>query len=134
MLKREQILSANDISIERVDVPEWGTDPDDSFVFVKNMSGTERDAFEASVIQQRGKKTQIDTENIRAKLASLTICDESGVRIFTDADVRALGKKSAIALNRVFLVAQRLSGIGEEAITELTGGLQENPLDASPSD
>ena len=127
-LKRDDILKVQDIKIEKVHVPEWGGD-----VYVKGMTGAERDGFEASVVNMRGKGTNVDMSNIRAKLATQTLCDENGERLFTDVDVKALGKKSASALQRVFEVAQKLSGIGDDAIQELTEGLQENPLEDSPT-
>ena len=127
-LKRDDILKVQDIKIEKVHVPEWGGD-----VYVKGMTGAERDGFEASVVNMRGKGTNVDMSNIRAKLATQTLCDENGERLFTDIDVKALGKKSASALQRVFEVAQKLSGIGDDAIQELTEGLQENPLEDSPT-
>jgi len=128
-LKREDILEVKDIEIEEVEVPEWG-----GTVCVKGMSGLERDAFEASIVQAKGKGTKVNMENIRAKLAAQTLCDEQGERLFTDADVKLLGKKSAVALQRVFVVAQKLSGIGDADVNELVDGLNENPLDGSPSD
>jgi len=98
------------------------------------MTGAERDQFESSIVQQRGKNHSVNMVNIRAKLASQTVCDESGKRLFTDADVKALGAKSAVALQRVFDIAQRLSGITSEDVDELAKELDENPFDGSVSD
>lgn len=133
-LNRDDILQADDIEIERVPVPEWakGKSKEEAFVCVRGMSGTERDDFEAALFSARGKGPAI--KNIRAKLASYTICDEAGGRLFTDAEVLTLGKKSARALQRIFVVAQRLSGIGENAITEYKEALEEVPFDGSVSD
>ena len=128
-LKRDDILNVKDIAIELVEVPEWGGE-----VYVKGMTGLERDAFEGSIVEIRGKGRRVNMANVRAKLAAQTLCDENGERLFTDADVKELGRKSASALQRVFEVAQRLSGIGEEAVKELTGELEENPTEDSPSD
>ena len=106
ILTREAILAADDLPRERVNVPEWGGD-----VFVRTMTGTERDAFESSLIgKDSGKEGRL--ENVRARLVSLALCSESGERLFDDAEIAALGKKSARALDRVFGVAQRLNGIG----------------------
>jgi len=54
--------------------------------------------------------------------------------LFTDADVKALGMKSAVALQRVFDVAQRLSGITSDDVDELAKELDENPFEDSVSD
>jgi len=127
-LTRENILQVKDITTELVEVPEWG-----GSVYVRGMSAIERDNFEGSIVKIKGKGQSVDMSNIRAKLAAKTICDEDGNLLFTDADIKELGKKSAAALQRVFEVAQRLSRIGDEDVTELAGELVENPLDDSPS-
>jgi hypothetical protein len=128
VLSRNEILKAPDIQRERVYVPEWGGD-----VFVKGMTGAERDKFEGSILSLRGKSQQVNLVNLRAKLAALTICDEEGNRLFTDEDIQALSQKSAAGLQRVFAVAQRLSGLGEDDVKELTEGLQESPFGDSPT-
>jgi hypothetical protein len=127
-LTREAILAVPDRTIEEVSIPEWG-----GKVFVRNMSGAERDQFEASLIEIRGKRQIFDMVNVRAKLVSLSVCDEAGGLLFTEQDVRALGEKSASAIQRIFRVAQRLSGLSEEDVKELTEGLQTNPLGGSAS-
>lgn len=127
-LNRDQILNAPDIKKELVAVPEWGGE-----VWVKGLTGQERDHFEASIVEQRGKSQILKMENIRAKLASLSICDEAGKRLFSEADVNTLSAKSAGALQRVFEVAQKLSGIGEDAVRELSEGVKKDPFGASPS-
>ena len=129
ILSRDDILKVSDIKSELVYVPEWGGD-----VYVRGMTGAERDSFEASIVQTRGKKQSVDMTNVRAKLASMTICDEKGTRLFTEQDIKELAKKSASALQRVFGVAQKLSGIGDTDIEELTEELKDNPLEGSPSD
>jgi hypothetical protein len=47
--------------------------------------------------------------------------------------VEALGKKSAAALNRVFEVAQRLSGITDDDVEELAKNSVGGPSDGSIS-
>lgn len=117
MSLKDQILSANDLPMEEVPTPEWG---EGSFVFVRTMSGTERDAFEQSMLAaKKGGTTNL--VNIRARLAVLCICDEKGQRLFADDDAEALGKKSAMVLDRIFEVAQRLNGIGVKDVKELQG-------------
>jgi hypothetical protein len=114
LLKRDDILQAPDLMTEEIEVPEWG-----GTVRVRGLTGTERDQFENSVVEMRGKKVQVEMHNIRAKLAALSIVDENGRRLFSDADVEALGGKSASALDRVFSAAQRLSGLSTTDIVEL---------------
>jgi len=114
MLTKEQILNSNDLVTEEVDVPEWG-----GTVFVKSMTGTERDLFEQSIIETKGKSTKTNLANIRAKLCVMTLVDDKGSRLFTDLEFGVLGKKSAKALDRVFTVASELNGLSPTDVEDL---------------
>lgn len=113
LLTRDDILQAQDLPTERVSVPEWSGE-----VLVRGLTGAERDKFEASIVVRKGNRTDFNPDNMRAKLVALCVIDEQGNRLFTDDDVKILGKKSATALDRVFQVAQRLSGLQPGAIEE----------------
>ncbi len=113
-LTRAQILSAEDLKSERVKIPEW-----DGEVIVRELTGTERDHYEASVVKTNGMQVSIDSSNMRAKLVALSCVDKEGARLFTEEDVVALGKKAASALDRIVDVARRLSRIGEEELESL---------------
>lgn len=113
-LTRDQLLSATALPREIVAVPELGGD-----VLVQGLSGAQRDAFEASMFKQRGKTRELQMQNLRARLVALCVVDEAGVRLFTDADVAALGQVRADLLDRLFSVAQRLSGLREQDVDEL---------------
>ena len=60
-LTKENIISADDLQRERVDVLEWK-----GHVFVKTMTGAERDSFEQRVHDQRANN-KINVEGIRIK-------------------------------------------------------------------
>lgn len=120
LLTRDAILQAEDLPTEDIEVEEWG-----GAVRVRALTGAERDAFEQSIVEQRGKSTRVNMRNIRAKLVALTVVDGDGKRLFSDKDAELLGKKSAMALNRVFEVAQKLSGLSPEDMEELSGNSEE---------
>lgn len=116
-LSREEILNIPDIQIEDVFVPEWNTN-----VRVRGLTGTERDAFEEASLQRYGKKGQtreVNLKDFRARLSAWSMVDENGKRLFSDSDIPALGKKAAAALQRIFDVASRLSGLSESDVDEL---------------
>ena len=112
-LKRDEILGANDVRHEEVDVPEWG-----GTVLIAAMSGKARDAWEQSLIGEKGK---VNIENVRARLVVYTAVDEQGDRIFTDQDIELLGRKSAAALERCSRVAQRLNRLSQQDLEEAKG-------------
>jgi len=114
ILSKDEILAADDLKIETVEVPEWG-----GAVIVRTMSGVERDQFEASMVNAETRERNL--ENFRARLCAMTMVNEKGRRLFPNPeDVKKLGKKSSRALDRVMAVAQRLNGIGPEDVEELT--------------
>jgi len=129
ILTRGAIQQAQDLQQEIVPVPEWGGD-----VIVRGLTGAERDAFEGDIITQNGKNMSLNTANMRAKLAARSVIDEQGKRLFSDDDIQMLGTKSAVALQRIFDVAQRLSGMSEKDVQELSEALKNAPSAALPSD
>jgi hypothetical protein len=115
-LNRSQILGASDLKTELVNVPEWGGD-----VIVSGMTGAARDAWEQSLVTQASTGSTVNMENMRARLVVATVVDESGNRLFTAADVAALGAKSGTALDRVCKVAQRLNGLTDQELEDIKG-------------
>jgi hypothetical protein len=121
-LSKAAILAAASqaLPVERVEVPELG-----GYVFIRAMSGRERDAWEKSLIVGRGKRASVDTANVRARLTARTLCDEKGERLFSDADADQLGALRVDVLQKLFNVAQRLSGVSDDDVEELGKGSAE---------
>ena len=111
------VFGLNDTSMEEVQVPEWKTS-----IFVRSMNLDERDAWEASITETKGGEIKQNLKDFYSKLIVKTAVDEQGNLLFSEADIPRLQKKSARAMNRIFKVAQRLNGIGQEA----ADGLEKN--------
>jgi hypothetical protein len=116
MSLRDTILGAQDTKRIPVEVPEWGVT-----VWLRTLTGTERDAFEGSLMKGKGKNRAPDLANLRARLVVLCAVDEAGQRIFAPDDVDALGRKAAAPLDRLFSAAQELNGLSEADVKELEG-------------
>jgi len=138
LLSREEILGANDLPTEDVEVPEW-----EGSVRVRTLTGTERDEFESSIITmkkvKKGKRTVTESapnlRNIRAKLVARSIVKEDGTLMFPNSeDVFVLGEKSAAALDRVYEVSARLSKITDEDIEELEKNSSSGQSESSITD
>jgi hypothetical protein len=118
-LSINDILNAEDYKTEMVSVPEWGGE-----VEVATMSAEAKDAYEISLLKLKedGEGFERDLENARAKMVAACVVDEHGNRMFkSEAQVKALGSKSAAALDRVFEVCKRLNHVSNEDIEELSG-------------
>ena len=126
LLSRDDILKVVDVKYEDVEVPEWA-----GSVRVRGLTGRERDEFEASTAMLRGKQVVPFLENIRAKLVAWCVVDADGNQLFTQHDVHALGEKSGAAIDRIYDVASRLSGMSEEDIKEMEKVLRLDRLDGS---
>lgn len=122
-LSKDDILKADDLPTEDVDVPEWG-----GTVRVRGLTGTERDRFEFALAAAREKPDQVE---VRAHLVARCIVDEDGGRLFTDKEVGKLGGKSGAALDRVFDKVRELSGMGDGALEEAAEGFGGAPSDGS---
>jgi len=119
-LGHDAILKASALKTEEVKVPEWA-DPESGAdtVLVRELRGRERDEWEASLAVQRGRQMVPDVANMRAKLVARTVVGDDLEPVFSQRDVAALGELSAAALDRVFEVASRLSGLNPDSVEEM---------------
>jgi len=115
LLTRDAILAANDLRVERVDVPEWG-----GSVLVRGLTAAERDAFDLAATIEQGGRRVVNFHQLRARLVAISAVDESGKRLFTDDDVELLAQKSGSAVGRVFEVAMRLSALTGQDIEDIS--------------
>jgi hypothetical protein len=120
-MNADDILSIDDIEKEAVEVPEWkDKDGKPMTVKVRGLTAEEGDAYERAIFEMRGSKV-ITRDNVRARLVAMSIVNGDGGRVFTDEQASALGKKSRRAIDRLYAVAARLSGLRKEDIEELEG-------------
>lgn len=126
-LSRDDILGAYDQVTETVDVPEWGDK-----VNVRSLTGRELDHYNASIRKQVGNQMVVQP-NVRARLLVLALVDDAGVRLFTDKDVDLVGRKNSKAIDRLWDVAARLSGLSEEAQEAMEGNSGSEETDSSSS-
>jgi len=112
------IMAADDLAYEEMVVPEWN----DMKVRVRQLTGSERGFFEGAVTKVGGvgddMSVQMDPTKMRVTLVALTLCDEKGKRIFTDREIDALGTKSSSAIERIYEVSARMSGLTAESVEE----------------
>lgn len=107
MSLRDQILQANDIQKELVEVPEWGVT-----VEVRGMSGADR----ARIFDTVSKDGDVKAGELYVETVMATTFDpETGARLFDESDRTALMEKSAQAIDRLSEVGLRLSGMTKDA-------------------
>ena len=132
MLTGEELLALdNDWQVESVDVPEsWG-----GKVYVRTISGDERDRFEIGCSARRGKSVEQNLRNIRARLCSYCLSDENGKPLFADPEraAHSLGAKNGVVLETIWNVARKLNKLNKEDVEDLAKNSESGPQDGSPS-
>lgn len=104
MLTREQILGAgfrSEVVSTRI-----------GDMRVRVMSGAARELFEASL------KDGDTSGTIRARWLRLTVCDDAGNLLFTDADIPELAKLDSDVLIPPFAAALRINGMAPASVEE----------------
>jgi hypothetical protein len=117
ILSRDEILAANDLPTEEVPTPEWF---EDGAVLVRALSAAEWIAVGRQTMHKDGATDDATDDgrmlDLMIKIPALCIVDARGQRLFTDADLDALGRKNMLPLKRIMDVVQRLSNLdGDEA-------------------
>ena len=136
ILTREQLLAKEELKRERVDFEDGK-----GSVFVRMMTGRERDRFEQSLMREETDKKGRVTykralEDFRAKLAVNTVCDETGKNIFQPQDYDELSQNMGAArLKQIADAAGRLNKITEEEGEDLVKNSEsgQNESDTSES-
>lgn len=116
-LSRKELLTKEKLEVVKVNLGKG------DFVYVRQMTGRERDKFEQSLIKENkaadgGYEKALD--DFRAKLAVVTMCDAEGNLIMEPGDYSTLSQMmSAARLEKVINKAQDLNKITEEDKEEL---------------
>lgn len=133
-LNRELLLKKEELKIQKVDLGNG------DFVFVRQMSGREKDRFEQSLIRKvydrSGKLDRIeqDLENFRAKLAVFTLCDEQGNLILQPNDYETLANSiSASKLEKIVEASTNLNQVSESAKVDVVKNFEVGPVEGLPS-
>jgi hypothetical protein len=115
LLGREKLLERQIPQVEKVEFENG------DFVYVRQMTGRERDLFEQSLRKEiKNKKGVVESyevvlDDFRAKLAVCTVSDKEGNTIFQPKDYSLLSQNMLAAnLEKIVNAAQKLNAITEE--------------------
>ncbi|MDR1959386.1 MAG: hypothetical protein LBQ54_10170, partial [Planctomycetaceae bacterium] len=77
ILTREAAMRSEKLAMVEVDVTEWGPvesntgEHKKTSVFVRELTGREKDAFESGLVTIKGRKQKLHLEDMRARMAVL---------------------------------------------------------------
>lgn len=135
LLTRSELLKKEEVEVLKVDLGN------DEFVYVRQMTGRERDRFERSLLKtKKNAKGEIvgsedNLEDFRAKLVAHTVCNEKGDLLLQIEDIPILSQHMGFTkLDKIVEKAQELNRISEKDKEELTKNLEAGqPGDSSSS-
>ena len=134
LLSKVELLQKEKLEIEKVEFSNG------DYVFVRQMTGHERDMFEQSMLRKNrdGKGNVISVETVmddfRSKLAAITLCDEEGKPLLDVQDYKLLGNSmSAKRLEKIINISQKLNAITEEDKEEIVKNSSAEVADNSNS-
>lgn len=134
-LLRDQLLKKDALKVQKVDLGN------DDFVYVTEMTARQKDIYDQSLLKRiRDKKGSItniepDTDDYRAKLLVITVCDENGNLILQPNDFRLLSQAmSTTKLDIIYKAAQEINGLSEEKQEEIEKNSDTEPEGNSSSD
>lgn len=124
LMDKKRLLEREKLQTEKVEFENG------DFVYVRQMTGHERDVFERSLYtMDKDNKPTTRLEDFRAKLAVVTMCDEEGKLLLSAADYAQLSNAmSAARLERIVNAAQKLNAITEadkEALVKNSEAVQD---------
>lgn len=131
LLSLDAILASDDLTYETVPMPEWGGE-----VRLVSLTGEERNRI-AVAMRAHAKKLRSEDEAaiyFQARIILASMVDADGIHIGDQSQAPALMRKNGAALTRLFTVAQRLSGIGQDEEEQAIDDLKTTPSGDTGSD
>ena len=115
LLSKAAILAADDLPTKDVEVKEWG-----GAVRIRALTVADMEQLQVELLDAR-RDGMTMPPNWRARHLAMSCVDEKGELLFTEAEAVALGKKSGVAMFRVFDAINAFNGQGADAVEEAAG-------------
>jgi len=123
---RDAILGVP-VKIRELYVTDWGRK-----IHVREITSGQRDLYEQRVGGDR--TTAGESPVVRAMLVCFAVCDQSGTRVFSDADIPAVAAMPQGGVDQVFWIAKELGGLNPEAVEDAEKNSEGTPVSDSGTD
>lgn len=101
-------------------------------ILLRWMTAKEKDAFEDSLSVQKGKKTERNLRNFRARLISEVAVKADGSKLFSPAQAEQLGDLCLSDVEPVFDAAMEMNGFTRNDLEAITKNSEAGPGAGSP--
>lgn len=124
IINKEQFLLKRPRAVKKVFVESLGGD-----VLISSITAKEKEDFEEWV----GKSVKEGTGNIRARMISLSVVDDKGERMFSDADVAEIGNNQNSVIEPLYDEIMSFNKFGKKDREELEKNSEPTPAVDSTS-
>ena len=113
-MDKQSLIQEDDLPVRKVDTPDWKNNP---VVYVRMLDGPELIALtEFSEVGNDDKEEDEKlAEQYMWRFAAYTICDENGLRMFTNDELLSLSRKNPNVIRRLVTEAQDHNGLTTKA-------------------
>ena len=116
MITRDTFLKP--LAVKKIEIEELN-----DCIYVRRFSGTDRAAYLKKSVIVDGKDVNPNYEDLfenMTRLVAMTLCDESGNRLFNDSDedLKLLNEQDAVILQKVYEESAKFNGLGADAVKE----------------
>src|SRR5690606_14267448 len=100
---------------------------------VRPLTAVQRSLIESTMLEANQTKRFDKVGRVAIQCVARCVVDEQGERVFTEADVKALGEKSSAPILRLRDAIFGLSGMSKGAVEEELADFTEPPTGSSSS-
>jgi hypothetical protein len=113
ILTREEILSAEDLELVEIDVPEWGGE-----VAVAPMTVSQRIDFEEKHYTAEGMPKNIHDADLIYDMLSFSLKKKDGTQMFRRDEIQMLNGKNSKLIRKIFNECITINFFEKEVVAE----------------
>lgn len=115
-LSRDDILQADDLPTDELEVPEWG-----GTILIRALNGAQREEIEIRSHKAKASGDALGWKGLKTLVATYVVVGEDGQPLFTSKDLAALAKKSSAVLDRIFEKVLAMNAMTKKDAEDLAG-------------
>jgi hypothetical protein len=115
LLTKDAILAADDLPTKDIPVKEWG-----GTVRIRALTVADMEQLRSELLDAQRDGLNVPP-NWYAKHLAMSAVDEKGELVFSESDAAKLGRKSGVAMFRVFEAINAFNGRNDDAVEEAAG-------------
>jgi len=113
-MTREEILNSRNFGVKEIETTIGK-------VFIRKWSGKDRAKFLQASISVNGENIDVEYDRIfdnMSLVVVLSLCNETGERMFTDGELELIGELDADAIQEIYQESLKLNSLAPKSVEE----------------